>query len=304
MYGLITFYLSTLAILAPLLACAGIGLYWGVRKLPVSNDFITILVTSFSMPALIFQTLYSTQLDDSTLLNVGLSTFLVLAFAGAVFALVLYLMKLPVRSLWLVTAFPNSGNMGLPLTYLAFGETGLSAAVIFFAICSFLQNSIFVRVLPSANGLPIWRSPILLASLAALVMRWLEIPLPHWLLESAKMVGSMAVPLMLLSLGLALTRIPSGSLRTGSFLAALRLVLGLLCAWVVTLAMGLPDTISGIIMLQMSMPCAVTAYMFTARYTNHAGDAAGAVVVSTIAFLVLSPIVLLLVGASVPGLSD
>src|SRR5690606_10402371 len=119
MYGLITFYLSTLAILAPLLACAGIGLYWGVRKLPVSNDFITILVTSFSMPALIFQTLYSTQLDDSTLLNVGLSTFLVLAFAGAVFALVLYLMKLPVRSLWLVTAFPNSGNMGLPLTYLA-----------------------------------------------------------------------------------------------------------------------------------------------------------------------------------------
>src|SRR5690606_29295113 len=103
MSSLITFYLSTLAILAPLLACAGIGVYWGVRKLPISNDFITILVTSFGMPALVFQTLYSTQLDDSTLFDVGVSAFLSMALMGLVIALILHLMKLPMRALWLVT---------------------------------------------------------------------------------------------------------------------------------------------------------------------------------------------------------
>src|SRR5690606_31980816 len=145
-----------------------------------------------------------------------------------------------------------------------------------------------------------WRSPILLSSVAALVFRWLDLPVPHWFLESAKLIGSLAVPLMLLSLGMALSRIPSGSLRTGSFLASLRLLCGPLCAWLVSLAMDLPPLISGILILQMTMPCAVSAYMYAARYTNHAGSAAGAVVVSTIAFLLLSPVILVLAGASLP----
>src|SRR5690606_23678983 len=140
-----------LTMLAPVIACAGIGVFWGVRKLPVSNEFITLLVTSFSMPALVFQTLYTTELDNATLIEVGLSSFISLGLMGIVIAVLLHYLKLPMRSLWLVTTFPNAGNMGLPLTYLAFGETGLSAAVIFFAVASFLQNSVCLRVFPSAG---------------------------------------------------------------------------------------------------------------------------------------------------------
>src|SRR5690606_18841589 len=96
---------------------------------------------------------------------------------------------LPVRALMQTAAFPNAGNLGLPLAQLAFGQAGLSAAVVFFAVCSFTQNTIGIRTLPGAATGGAWRSPVLVAALAAVLCRALAIPLPHWVLDSAKLVG-------------------------------------------------------------------------------------------------------------------
>ena len=61
-----------------------------------------------------------------------------------------------------------------------------------------------------------WKSPILLASLAAVGMRVAHVPVPDWLIETARMLGAVTVPLMLLSLGHALALIPSGGVRDGA----------------------------------------------------------------------------------------
>ena len=63
---------------------------------------------------------------------------LLCALAGA---LLLKVLKLPVRTL-LPTAFlPNAGNLGLPMSQLAFGDAGLSVAVAFFAVNSFIMHT-------------------------------------------------------------------------------------------------------------------------------------------------------------------
>src|SRR5690606_23388457 len=116
---------------------------------------------------------------------------------------------------------------GLPMSHLAFGDAGLSVAVAFFAINSFVMHTVGVRMVAGSATPGAWRSPVLLASVVAVALRVLDIPVPQWAIDTCRMLGGVTVPLMLLSLGHALALIPSGGLRMGSVLAALRLGVGL-----------------------------------------------------------------------------
>jgi len=100
------------------------------------------------------------------------------------------------------------------------------------------------------------------------------------------------VPLMLLSLGHALALIPSNGVRDGAKVGAIRLVVGLVTGLAVVWAMDLEPVLAGALTLQMAMPCAVVSYMYARRYTPLGDTAAGAVLVSTVVFLLLAPLML------------
>ncbi|WP_088156796.1 AEC family transporter [Achromobacter xylosoxidans] len=292
MSAVVQFYFSSIVLMLPLLFCAGIGVYWGKRDLPFGGSFITMLVTSVTTPALVFHTFVTTRLDDRALADVAVATLLALLLCALICALLLKAWKLPVRTL-LPTAFlPNAGNLGLPISQMAFGDAGLSVAVAFFAVSSFVMHTIAVRLLPGVNTKGSWKSPILLASLVAVALRLMHVPVPEWLIETSRMLGAVTVPLMLLSLGHALALIPSNGLRDGAKVAAIRLAVGLGAGLAVVWALDLDPVLAGALSLQMAMPCAVVSYMYVKRYTTQGDTAAGAVLVSTVAFLLLAPVML------------
>ena len=292
MLAITQFYLSAIVLMLPLLFCVGIGVFWGKRDIPFGGAFITTLVTSVTTPALVFHTFVTTQLDDRALADVAAATLLALLLCALVAALLLKVCKLPVRTL-LPTAFlPNAGNLGLPISQLAFGDAGLSVAVAFFAVNSFVMHTIAVRLLPGVNTKGSWKSPILLASVVAVGLRMLHIPVPEWLIETARMLGAVTVPLMLLSLGHALALIPSNGLRDGAKVGTIRLGVGLAAGLAVVWALDLEPVLAGALTLQMAMPCAVVSYMYAKRYTPLGDTAAGAVLVSTVVFLLLAPLML------------
>jgi len=292
MLAIAQFYLSAIVLMMPLLSCVGIGLYWGKRDLPFGGNFITTLVTSVTTPALVFHTFVTTHLDNRALADVAAATLIALLLCALICAALLKAWKLPVLSL-LPTAFqPNAGNLGLPISQLAFGDAGLSVAVAFFAVSSFVMHTIAVRMLPGVNTKGSWKSPILLASVVAVALRLLDVPVPAWIIETARMLGAVTVPLMLLSLGHALALIPSNGMRDGAKVGAIRLVAGLLTGLAVVWAMDLEPVLAGALTLQMVMPCAVVSYMYARRYTPLGDTAAGAVLVSTVVFLLLAPLML------------
>ena len=292
MLAIAQFYLSAIVLMLPLLSCVGIGLFWGKRDLPFGGNFITTLVTSVTTPALVFHTFVTTHLDDRALADVAAATLIALLLCALISAALLKAWKLPVRSL-LPTAFqPNAGNLGLPISQLAFGDAGLSVAVAFFAVSSFVMHTIAVRMLPGVNTKGSWKSPILLASVVAVALRLLDVPVPAWIIETARMLGAVTVPLMLLSLGHALALIPSNGMHDGAKVGAIRLVAGLLTGLAVAWAMDLEPVLAGALTLQMAMPCAVVSYMYARRYTPLGDTAAGAVLVSTVVFLLLAPLML------------
>ena len=292
MLAIAQFYLSAIVLMLPLLSCVGIGLFWGKRDIPFGGTFITTLVTSVTTPALVFHTFVTTHLDDRALADVAAATLIALLLCALISAALLKVWKLPVLSL-LPTAFlPNAGNLGLPISQMAFGDAGLSVAVAFFAVNSFVMHTIAVRMLPGVNTKGSWKSPILLASVVAVALRLLHVPVPAWILETARMLGAVTVPLMLLSLGHALALIPSNGVRDGAKVAAIRLAVGLATGLAVVWALDLEPVLAGALTLQMAMPCAVVSYMYARRYTPLGDTAAGAVLVSTVVFLLLAPLIL------------
>ncbi|QCS62625.1 AEC family transporter [Achromobacter denitrificans] len=292
MAAIALFYFSTLVLMLPLLSCVGIGALWAKRDLPFGGSFITTLVTSVTTPALVFHTFVTTHLDDRALADVAVATLLALLLCGLVCTLWLKVWKLPVRTLLPTASLPNAGNLGLPISQMAFGDAGLSVAVAFFAVNSFVMHTLAVRLLPGVNTKGSWKSPILLASVVAVALRMLHVPVPDWIVETSRMLGAVTVPLMLLSLGHALALIPSGGLRNGAKVAVMRLVVGLAAGLAVVWALDLEPVLAGALSLQMAMPCAVVSYMYVKRYTSEGDTAAGAVLVSTVAFLLLAPVML------------
>jgi predicted permease len=68
---------------------------------------------------------------------------------------------------------------------------------------------------------------------------------------------------------------------------------GLAAGLAVVWALDLEPLLGGALALQMAMPCAVVSYMYTKRYAPTLGDtAAGAVLASTVVFLLLAPLML------------
>lgn len=292
MTGLLAFYLSTLLKLAPMLVCVGVGYGWGKKNHPFAVSFVSVLVTSVTTPALVFQTLVTTQLDNQMLAEVTLAAVTAFAIAALLSLIGLRVLGMPVRTLFQSAWIPNAGNLGLPISQLAFGDAGLSAAIAIFAISSLMSHTIGVRVLTGTSGTSAWRNPVLLASLAAVVVRVFGIGLPDWLLESVRMLGSVTVPMMLLSLGHALSGIPFSGVRAGAILAGLRLCAGLVAGYLTTRLLGLEGLLAGVLTLQMAMPVAVNSYMFARRYSDQGDTSAGAVLVSTAVFVLAAPVLI------------
>jgi malate permease and related proteins len=288
-------YLATLIRLLPMIVCVGAGFVWGRRAQPYPTSFVSTLVTYIAIPALVFYTLMTTPLGaDEMTWVLGVST-VALLLGGALVALILRLFNLPGQALGQTAWIPNAGNLGLPMAELVFGVEGLTVAIAFFAASSFVSFTLGLRWLTGSAG-KVWRQPVVWATVIAIAARYVDLYAPSWLLESAKLLGSMAVPLMLLTLGHTLSQLPRAGLKDGVGVAAARFGSGAIVAVLLFLPLGLSSSVAAPIALQMLMPCAVNSYLFARLHSDRGDAAAGAILISTLAFLLLAPLMIWLAG--------
>ncbi len=94
------------------------------------------------VPVLIFDAMLRARLSSSSVLGITLAFFLA-SFGLYVLALLLgrlwRLDRGSIKTLVASATFPNSGNMGLSLTFFALGQPGLDRAVVYFIASSVLM---------------------------------------------------------------------------------------------------------------------------------------------------------------------
>jgi predicted permease len=284
-----------LAILAPVVLIAGLGVVWTQRGKDFDTTLVTNLVYYFGAPALVFSTLSVIKFDAA------LGTFALAAIASFVgFAVlgvpILLALKMPVRTYLSTLMFPNMGNMGLPICLFAFGEAGLVLAVIYFSVAAVAHYTIGVWLL-SGKTTPtrLFKTPLVYAAGAALMFQGLGATPPDWLANTTSLLGGMTIPLLLLTLGVSLATTKVGHLVRGSGIAVLRLSIGFAVGWTISAAFGFTGVERGVVILDCTMPVAVFSFLLASRFDRAPEDVAGAVAVSTGLSLITLPLILALV---------
>ena len=285
--------LTVLQIVAPVGLLALVGFLWVKAGFEYRIEFITRLCMTLSVPALVFTALMKTDIDPAALTSVSLAA----ALAYGVLTLLLWgvtsVLRLDRRTYLGPLIFGNTGNVGLPLALFAFGETGLGFAVVIFAVM-ILWSFTFGVWLVSGGGSParVIREPILLATLLGALFLWQGWQTPVWLTNSLDLLGQIAIPLMLITLGVAVARLTSGHLGRAVWLSLLRAALCTTVALGMGLAFALPPVALAVLILQVTTPVAVTSYMLAEKYGADADAVAGLVIASTLLSVITLPLTL------------
>lgn len=282
-----------LGAVVPVLLVASIGYAWTRAGREFDSASLTLLVTEIGTPFLVFSTFAKTAIPPSAFAASAAATIAILASFVVVAALILRLLRLPWRTYLPALAFPNTGNLGLPLALYAFGPEGLSYAIVFFTFCSLTNFTAGQAIAAgSVNWRAILRMPILYAAALGVGVSVLGIELPRWLANTASLLGSITVPLMLLMLGVSLGKLRVATFPRALLLALLRIGMGASVGFAVTTLFGLHGIAKAALIQQSAMPVAVFNYLFALRYNNQPEEIAGIVVVSTLAAIVTTPALL------------
>jgi predicted permease len=102
----------------------------------------------------------------------------------------------------------------------------------------------------------------------------------------------MAIPMMLITLGVAIARLTPGKTGLAVVLSLVKLCVSVAIGWGLGLAFGLDKTAFGVLVLQLATPVAVTSYLLAEKFGADAEAVAGFVVVSTLMSIAALPLVL------------
>jgi predicted permease len=281
------------AIIAPVFALAAIGFLWVRTGLDYDTAFVTRLAMTVSIPCLIFMALYRTDVDPRLLGDTVVAAAVTYMAVGLLAWLVVLVGRLDVATYWAPITFGNTGNLGLPIALFAFGQAGFDLAVVVFAVMAILSFTFGVWVV-SGGGSPMnaIREPLVWGAIAGLVFMLTGWRIPDWLGNTLDLIGQIAIPLMLITLGVAISRLQPRAVGRATVLSLVRLGICIAVPIAVGTWFGLSGMALGVLVLQISAPVAVTSYMLAAKYHARAEEVAGLVVVSTLISLIAIPAVL------------
>ena len=290
-------FVSLSGIIAPNALLVIVGWLLGRMGRIPAGEVMAPLLTDVATPCLVVSIFTHIHLAPQLLISVGLGAFAsLMVFLAASFAL-LRLARLSTRTYLGPLSFPNTGNLGIPLSAAAYGPAGLATATIFYAVSS-VANGVFGQALAAghADWRRVGRMPLVYATLLSAVIVGFDFRLPRIAEDAISLGGQMAIPLMLLSLGAAMARLDVPATRLCCGLAAFRLCFGAGVGYTVAWAFGLTGDTRAAFVLQASMPVAINSYLFAARWDSEPHKVASLVTASTLGCCATTPALLLLLG--------
>lgn len=285
--------ITVIDIVSPVFLLAAIGYVWIRLGFEYRVQFVTRMAMTLGVPCLVFVSLMRTEIDPAALTALSLAT--VVAYGGvtlAGFALV-RAFALKQRTYLAPLIFGNTGNLGLPLALFAFGDLGLSYALIVFAIMAIMSFTFGIWLVSGGGSiLKVFQEPLVWASVLGAVFMLQGWQTPRFLTNTLDLVGQMAIPLMLITLGVAMARLTPKGMGFALMLSVLKLVMCTSIAWVAGRWFTLDPVAFGVLVLQVATPVAVTSYLLAEKYGADAESVAGLVVTSTLVSVIGLPLIL------------
>jgi len=263
---------------------------------------LTSVVYYVFLPALVLDVLWSAKLGVQSL------EFSLLGVSGILLSLLViwlltYLFKLTkpqTGAILLATAFPNVTYLGLPVLEQAFGHWARSVAIqldLFAAAPLVFTVGIMIArhygedkgehkaILSFLNTPPFW------AAFVAVILNLNQYTAPLWLDGVLQQLSSAVVPLMLFSLGLALSW-EAIKLRNLPYIApviVIQLLFMPLLVMQIASYLTMSEDYKAAAVLDMAMPSMILGIVFCDRYKLDSGLYAMAVTLTTLCSMVTLP---------------
>jgi len=281
-------------VVLPILLCVAAGFAIARLKLPFDKAAVGSLVANIGYPGLVLSHLAAQHVAVGPFMQMLLAALVMVIAFGLISYVFLRLLGLSVRGFLSPMMLNNTGNVGLPVCGLALGNAGLAYGLAFVVVvlAGIFTLGIWIpqgRVM--ASGL--YKKPVIYAVVVAIVLMATGTKLPLPLDHTFSILGGLAIPLMLLTLGYTLATLKVGTLWRGVYIAVFHLAMGMAVAFGIVQLFGFSGVEKGVVVLMAVMPVSVAAYLWVDRSVpEEAPGVAGYILVSTLLTVVVLPPVL------------
>ncbi|PXW72349.1 hypothetical protein C7964_101460 [Loktanella sp. PT4BL] len=285
--------LTVLNITAPVFLLAAVGFVWVKLGFEYSVTFVTRMAMTLAVPCLIFVALMNIDAAPQAIATLSVAAFMAYLVVMAGCFILVKAARLDTQTYLAPLIFGNTGNLGLPLALFAFGETGLGYAVVVFAVMAILSFTIGIWMVAGAGSFKrVLQEPLVGATLLGALFLWQGWETPVFLTNTLELIGQMAIPMMLITLGVAVARLETKAMGQAVLLSVVKLVICGGAGWGAAVWFGLDPVAAGVLIVQLATPVAVTSYLLAEKYGANAQPVAGLVVASTLLSVIALPLIL------------
>lgn len=276
----------------PLVAIVTVGFFYARRYKPDMTAANQVNIDVF-VPALIFAVLSAESFDLVQFQSLAIGAAIVVIGSGILLFPACKLLGVHPKTFIPPMMFSNSGNLGIPLMVLAFGEDALSAAVVLFLVENVLHFTVGIYILDHKTRLiNLLKMPMIAATILGLIWSGFDLSIPKAVHTFIEMLGQIAIPLMLFALGVRMTSVDFKNWKVGSFSAILCPASGILLAIICQQFLQLSMEQFAYLVVFGSLPPAVLNYMIAERYNQEPEQVASIVLLGNMGSLIFVPLTL------------
>jgi malate permease and related proteins len=288
-------YIKLFEVLFPVFFVVGIGYYLGKNNPKVDTSFITNFAANIGTPGMIIYSLTSTNISFNIFKDYFLYylvAIILFTFIGVVFLFFLKTKDI-IRELP-PFIMPNTGNMGLPICLFAYGSQGLGVAASISAIIILSHFTLGIFLADRKFNINvILKNPPFYAIIISIILLYFKVEIPTFVENTTFLLMYATIFLILMSLGISLTRFKVFSFKKAFISSIARVILGPLVGFLLIKYFNLEGFAAGVLLIQCSMPSAVLNYLVASIYSPKkiVDSVASTIVVSTLMSFMTIPII-------------
>lgn len=249
------------------------------------------LIVDIALPVLIFISLSAKSFDPISALSFTGASIVLIVLTGLIAWPFAKFSGASVQAFLPCAMFTNVGPIGIPLIALAYGPEGMAPAVVLLVISNILHFTLGAGVMSgNVDWRMVYANPLVWSTVLGVASSQLQITLPDWVQTSCTMIGSVLVPMMLISLGarLASSQVADAwvGVRSGVLIVLIRLTAVLLALWFIPLQ----GQERGALILFACLPSAVFNFMLADKFQVEPNKVASTVIVGHLLSLAFLPL--------------
>ncbi len=277
-------------VLLPIFLIFGVGFLLGKKKNPEPRPIAHVSIFVL-LPSLVFISFIERDvLESLTVTGVYIAVFTSIMYVlSVVMCRILKFSRELESGFLLAVLFTNSGNYGVPLCTFAFGEEGMVNALAYMMYGSVIMYTLAVfiacrgKLNMRGSFTNIFRIPLIYAVVLAILCSYFAVDVPSFISAPVGLLGSAAIPVAMVLLGIQLARTSMHREYKPLLLASVfRLCLSPFVGIALTHVMGVEGLLRSVLILESSMPTAINSALIAIEFDAEPGFVSSTVLVSTI----------------------